>query len=133
MWGLGEKSMTKKRLLFVDAALLGILLLALLSAALLVPSPGVSKANFERIALGMSFAEVTTILGEPQERLGWEWDSGHYINTYFWKDPRGHEIYVRFDSGEKRICRCGIARSKNYYPPPKSTFIWEMFPCKYWP
>jgi hypothetical protein len=58
--------MPKKRLLliasfpFTIALTLGVL-------AMLPPSPGVTKANFDRIKEGMTKAEVEEILGGPAE------------------------------------------------------------------
>jgi hypothetical protein len=73
--------MTKKRLLLIAslpltiAVILGIL-------AMLPPSPGVTKANFDRIEKGMTRAEVEEIFGREGQRSfmrrpgldGFRWD-----------------------------------------------------------
>ena len=71
--------MTKKRLLliasmpFTVAVTLGVL-------AMLPPSPGVTKANFDRIEIGMTRAEVEEIFGrkgvDNRERDRAVWFSG---------------------------------------------------------
>ena len=57
-------TMTKKRL-FLLASLPLVIAVALGVLAMLPPSPGVTKANFNRIEIGMTIAEVEAILGGP--------------------------------------------------------------------
>ena len=54
--------MTKKRLLLIASVPL-VIVMMLGVLALLLPSPGVSKANFDRIEKGMTSAQVEQILG----------------------------------------------------------------------
>ena len=58
--------MTRKRLLLIASLPLAIAV-TLGVLALLPPSPGVNKANFDRIEKGMTRAEVEAIFGGPSE------------------------------------------------------------------
>ena len=62
-------AMTKKRLLLVAAVPLTIAV-TLGVLAMLRPSPGVTKANFDRIEKGMTRAEVEQIFG--RESIRWD-------------------------------------------------------------
>src|SRR4051794_959890 len=57
----------RKRLLLSAAALVAIACVVLLVLAMLPPRPGVTKANFDRIEIGMTRSEVEIIFGEPSE------------------------------------------------------------------
>ena len=54
---------TKKRLILIAAMLLAVFAVTLSILVLLPPSPGVTKANFDRIEKGMTVAEVEEIFG----------------------------------------------------------------------
>ena len=58
--------MTRRRRILLSAAVLAAsVCIALGVLSLLPPRPGVTKANFDRIEVGMTLAEVEAILGEP--------------------------------------------------------------------
>lgn len=59
--------MRKRRLLAVAGVLSVVAWLALLVLALKPADPGVTKANFDRIKVGMSRAEVEEIFGRPAD------------------------------------------------------------------
>jgi hypothetical protein len=58
--------MNKKRWLLATTILASVLGLVVLVLAQLTPQPGVTQANFRRLAVGMTEAEVNEILGEPR-------------------------------------------------------------------
>jgi hypothetical protein len=58
--------MRRRRLLVA----LGAVLLAVAVAALLLPRPGVTRSNFDRIKKGMPRGEVERILGGPPSESG---------------------------------------------------------------
>ena len=71
-------AMKKSRLLIATVPLVIVVTLGVL--AMLPPSPGVTKAKFDRIEKGMTRAEVEAIFGRPREPIptigGWlYWDS----------------------------------------------------------
>ena len=78
--------MTKKRLLLIAflpltiAVTLGVL-------AMLPPSPGVTKANFDRIQEGMTLGEVEAIFGREGQMTEW----GRY-----WKADDGSGAFFQF-------------------------------------
>jgi hypothetical protein len=80
--------MTKKRMALLAVLPLTIaVILGLL--AMMPPRPGVTKANFDRIRVGMTLAEVEAILG--QSDLGewgrlWLASDGSYALIEFWDD-----------------------------------------------
>src|ERR1035438_7357980 len=84
--------------MLVVAILVASIGVALAVLALLPPRPGVTKENYDRIAIGMTYDEVEAILGPPGERTeGWVcWES---------EDPYIF-IMVRFDE-EDRVRRKG--------------------------
>ena len=78
----------KKRLLLIASLPLTIVV-TLCVLAMLPPSPGVTKANFDRIEKGMTKAEVEQIFGEKGEwdaeidRLVWQADDGTWACVWF--------------------------------------------------
>jgi len=59
--------MTKKRWLLVAACLASLIVVPTVVTALLPPGPGTTKANFDRVEVGMTKAEVEAILGAPSK------------------------------------------------------------------
>jgi hypothetical protein len=57
--------MKKKRLLLIAGAIAAVVGLTLGVLALLPPKPGITKENFDRIEIGMTYDEVVAILGPP--------------------------------------------------------------------
>jgi hypothetical protein len=55
----------KKRLLAIATILTAVVGAIVLTLALLPPKPGVTKANFDRVANGMSVEEVESVFGDP--------------------------------------------------------------------
>src|SRR5262249_80363 len=80
----GEDVLTKQAYLAV-AGLLAILVGAGLGVAMMVPpAPGVTKANFDRIEIGMKITDVEVILGKPATQL-----SPHCMRTMSWTHDDG--------------------------------------------
>ena len=89
--------MNRKRLIVVCGILASIACAAIVAYAVLPPRPGVTKANFDRIKLGMTKAEVSAIMGklgysEP-ERMSDLWCEmwqhaglGHACEIYYLND-----------------------------------------------
>jgi hypothetical protein len=74
--------MSKKRLLLCSAALGACAGLAILVPALWPEPPGVTYANFNRVEIGMSQAEVEAILGGPPRDTapnGKSWFGLHFL------------------------------------------------------
>ena len=86
-------TMTKKRLVLIAAVPLTIAV-ALGVLAMLPPSPGVTKANFDRIETGMTLAEVEAIF-ERKGVLGW---SGEGVSIYSWEAYDGSSASVEFSN-----------------------------------
>ena|ERR1700733_8122591 len=62
--------MTRKRL-FIVASLIAVLIgIGMGAAALITDGPGITKAKFDRIEMGMAKAEVEEILGEKGKWIG---------------------------------------------------------------
>ena len=88
--------MTKKRLLLIGGFLAACVCLPLGIAALLPPTPGVTKANFDRVQEGMTMPEVRAILGEdsiPRLSIG---DDARTFNDR-WIADDGSEARILFD------------------------------------
>jgi hypothetical protein len=73
-----------------------------------LPFPGVTKANHDRIEIGMPSKEVFDLLGTPD----------------FWKDVRGRELYWEGDDG---ICHLIFDGSGAV-----TMKIWRDQPRTYW-
>src|SRR4051794_3784600 len=88
--------MTKKRYLAV-AGLFAILLGAGFGVAMMLPPvPGVTKANFDRVQIGMTSEEVTEILGD-KFIIGLrvkEMEERHFIHS--WRHNNGARAEVAF-------------------------------------
>lgn len=97
----------------LGAMTLGAVLAAVVT--LLPPPPpsesGITKANFDRIQLGMSLAEVTSILGppgdhpdEPEESvvMGWQTVGGEDLVDYEWYAGEVG-IIVSFDHSDRAV------------------------------
>ena len=69
---------SKFRYLISAAVLVACVCLALAVVANLPPRPGVTKANFDRIEVGMTYAEVTAIFGNS----GYAFDDGIAIRIF---------------------------------------------------
>lgn len=87
----------KKRHLITAGVMAACVGLVLGVLAMLPPSPGVTKANFDRIEIGMTMTEVEAILGS------------HCVgpvvnhNIYWWRDDKGFgsgDAIVHFDGGD---------------------------------
>ena len=59
----------KRRYLIVAVSFAAIACLAVGVLAVLPPRPGVTKANFDRIEIGMTLEEVERIFGRPSDML----------------------------------------------------------------
>jgi hypothetical protein len=102
--------MTKKRLLLVAVVpLVAFLLLGVL--AMMPPSPGVTKANFNRIEKGMTKAEVVQIfggrgrpfLGDDESWMLWEADDGSWVTIVFKDDGIADKHWQRWYDSDKTL------------------------------
>jgi outer membrane protein assembly factor BamE (lipoprotein component of BamABCDE complex) len=79
--------MTRKRYYLIAAAALAACVGILIGVLAMLPaSPGVTKANFDRVEEGMTREEVNAILGEPT----------YYANTRSWDHADGSYCQVHF-------------------------------------
>ena len=85
--------MTKKRWFIATALLATCAGLTLAVQALLPPSPGVTKANFDRIEVGMTKSEVEVRFGRVSERLQVTADG---LVCEWWTSPAGSTV-IAFD------------------------------------
>jgi hypothetical protein len=88
----------RRRILLSAAVLIASACLALGVLAMLPPRPSVMKANFDRIEVGMTGAEVHAVLGDPHQLFGPEGPAtwGH------WRHSDGSSITINF-SGTKVV------------------------------
>jgi len=97
--------MTKKRLLvaFGLVAFIGIILGVL---AMLPPHTGVTKANFDRVELGMGRAEVEAIFGGPSVRkFQYRVDREVYVRR-IWLQSNGNDgAWIEF--ADDHVCDSG--------------------------
>ena len=82
----------RKRVILAAGTVAGFVGVALVVLAMLPPQPGVTKANFDRIEVGMTRVEVDDLFGgkEPLERIDQGW---------VWAADDGSEAYVGFAGG----------------------------------
>ena len=66
----------RKRLILASATVLALACIVLATLAMLPPRPGVTKANFDRIKIGMTTMEVEAIFGESTEFIPWPPQTG---------------------------------------------------------
>lgn len=64
------------------------------------PEPKVTYANYQRVKNGMSYAEVTAILGEPDQEMARNKIAGHTNAMYMWKGSFGANMNPMFQNGE---------------------------------
>ena len=76
---------TKKRLLLIAAIPLVAGAVTLGVLAMLPPSPGVTKANYDRIEQGMTKAQVEQIFGREGKRTEWgrSWEADDGSGAFF--------------------------------------------------
>ena len=72
--------MTRKRLFVIAGILVSAACIVLVAIAMLPPRPGVTKANFDSIEIGMTKEDVTGILGE---NVTGPWKIMAVNHTYF--------------------------------------------------
>ena len=80
----------RKRWLLATATMAGLVGVVLLVVAMLPPRPGVTKANFDRVEVGMTKTDVEAILGEPPNHQGPpipKVEQGQF--RLAWKEARG--------------------------------------------
>jgi hypothetical protein len=96
-------TMTKKRLLLIAAVPL-VIAVILGVLAMLPPSPGVTKANFDRIEKGMTVAEVEGIFGGEGEEGEVTRDDkaliAEILGQEFERDGKSPKV-----RGDLRVCR----------------------------
>ena len=85
--------MKKKWWIITTACLVVCVGLGFAIPAMLPPRSGVSKENFDRLEVGMTHAQVETIMGKPPANT--------IDGTVIWENENTHEaIVVRFDEKE---------------------------------
>jgi hypothetical protein len=100
-------TMTKKRLLLIAAVPLTIAV-TLGVLALLPPSPGVTKANFDRIEKGMTLAEVEEIFGgKAVLRYDGKMTAGVPYWAMVWSANDGAEAVIYFEGNfvDEKTCQ----------------------------
>jgi hypothetical protein len=83
--------MTRKRWLLLGLLSLGIVAAVLTVLALLPPRPGVTKANFDRVEIGMNRAQVEAIFdgpADPEYPEEWENEAFDIAKIGFDKEGR---------------------------------------------
>jgi hypothetical protein len=107
---------TKKRLLLI--AVLPLIIVGTMGVlALLPPSPGITKANFDRIEQGMPRGEVVQILGgggkplfgDDEAWMLWVADDGSWLTIVFRDDRIADKHWQSWHDSDKtfldKICR----------------------------
>lgn len=97
----------RRRYLIYVAILAACVCIAIGVLAMLRDRPGVTKANYDRIAIGMTRAEVAAILGEPSDKKG----SAAYYDHF-----NGSVAIVFFDGDKVR--NSGFIPSIETLPAP---------------
>jgi hypothetical protein len=97
---LSESDMTKKKRLLLLASLPLAIAVTLGVLALLPPRLGVTKANFDRIEIGMTKAEVEAIFGE---RSTFEAFVKPSSDRYSWQSDGGAQAWVYTTAGDNAV------------------------------
>jgi hypothetical protein len=88
----------KQRRYLISAAILTACVCIAVSVLALMPSgPGVTKANFDRVEVGMTFDEVEAILGTQVSALA----GGEGVSVW-WRDD-GAAVFVRFNFVDGKV------------------------------
>jgi hypothetical protein len=66
----------------------------------LAPPPTITRAKYESIQEGMSYAEVCAIIGEPGEELSRSDIAGYATVMYSWKNSNGSNMNAMFQNGK---------------------------------
>jgi hypothetical protein len=86
--------MTKRRRLMWSAAILAAIVTVVLGVLAMLPAqPGVTKANFDRIEIGMFSDEVELILGEPMQPHMRELNTN---DRDIWRDSDGSTVRIDY-------------------------------------
>jgi hypothetical protein len=96
----------RKRVCVLGLLAIGVVICLTLAVAKLLPRQGITRANFERIEVGMTRAEVEALLGEPNE-FGFTYN--YRFTMLQWKS---YECGIRVDFADDWVtsCECGDGR-----------------------
>ncbi len=110
--------MRKNRWLLLGLLLASIAGIVLVVLALLLPRPGVTEENFDRIEVGMTRAEVEAIFGGPATGSNpWVW--GNLPKENEWEnEASGDAAMVDFDENNRVIAR-------HWDPWPDDRTAWQ--------
>jgi hypothetical protein len=64
------------------------------------PSPGITKAMYDRIRTGMTYAEVISHLGRDGQELSRTEIAGFVTEIYFWKNEDNSEVMITLSNGK---------------------------------
>lgn len=104
--------MTRRRLLQSAGALFAFAMAGLVVVAMLPPSPGVTKANFDRISEGMTLEEVMTIFDNRRPQIISPGTGALPEDClYYWVGRNGTAAALMFDSDQKMTTKQWV------YPP----------------
>jgi membrane-associated phospholipid phosphatase len=87
----------RTRTRYIIAVILTLAVVAIAVVAMWPPQPGVTQANFDRIAYGMTLAEVEAIFGRPPDV---SWHRPHQDTICHWTCPSGHSTYLLISETE---------------------------------
>src|SRR4051794_19965245 len=90
-------NMKKKRLLLIAGFLAACIGGPLIVAALMPPMPGVTKANFDRIEVGISREQVEAVLGKP----GLLWLETDKLRYRVWHSDDGSVALIMFERDDQ--------------------------------
>jgi hypothetical protein len=110
--------MRKNRWLLLGLLLACIVGVVLVVLALLPPTPGITKENFDRIEVGMTRAEVEAILGGPANGWAPAWGNMRLENE--WVDnASGDAATVNFDENNR------VVGAKHWDGWPDDRTVWQ--------
>ena len=87
----------RKRVILAAGTMAGLVGVVLVVVAMLPPSPGVTRANFDRIEKGMTRAQVEAILGQKADGRMGVWDQ---LATTWTNDTAREQISIGFDEND---------------------------------
>ena len=95
------------------------------------PSPGVTKANFDRIKGGMTKPEVLAILGESSFEGRGYYDRDGFSIAASWIADDGSIARMQFDGRHDevgRVCVCGMTWRESSETPFQKIRRWLRLP-----
>ena len=112
----------RKRWLLAAGTMAGLVGMGLVVVAMLLPRPGVTKANFNRVERRMTIDEVTAIFGEPGIQEPWCMGGhGSTQRTVKWYHDDGAIAEIQFsNNGPMMRTSDGKVYQKNWHDSPET-------------